>query len=36
MEQNSFDQNIKNRLKNRAIKPSENAWNVLADNLEAQ
>ena len=36
MEQNSFDQNIKNKLKNRTIKPSENAWNVLSDKLEAQ
>jgi len=36
MEQNSFDQNIKNKLKNRTIKPSDNAWNLLSDKLEAQ
>ena len=36
MASNNFDQNIKSKLENRAIKPSENAWDKLSDKLDAQ
>jgi len=36
MASNNFDQNIKSKLKNRTIKPSDSAWNRLSNKLDAQ
>jgi hypothetical protein len=36
MESNKFENNIKDKLEKRTIKPSENAWNTLSERLDIQ
>ena len=36
MEPNKFENNIKDKLEKRTLKPSENAWNTLSEHLDTQ